>query len=239
MWTPTKTMATRAAMGPMIVATLLASPVARPVHAQSIICCNQNIAVGGAWTGSSRISDCQDYFNKAPTSLLRRMCQQRAALLCINTARCSELPPEETAAPDPAEGSAALPPDPDRDGLEEGFYGLPPPEPSLAPAAPPTMPRRLVYIAAWGQKGDTQSKTFSVWLDRVACPLPLDQNNRLAESAAARHVVRGKVIRRDGRVKIEAEAQERPGGAKLGPFTGEAEGDDTAAARPRRREARR
>ena len=36
-------------------------------------------------------------------------------------------------------------------------------------------------------------------------------------------------MRRDGRVHIDAEAQERPGGAKLGPFTGEAEGEDAAA----------
>ena len=68
-----------------------------------------------------------------------------------------------------------------------------------------------------------------VWLDDKACPLALDQNNRLADSAAAKHVVRGKVIRRDGRVHIEAEAQQRPGGAKLGPVSGEAEGEDSVA----------
>ena len=47
--------------------------------------------------------------------------------------------------------------------------------------------------------------------------------------SAARHVVRGKVTHRDGRVRIEADAQQRPGGMKLGPFTGEAEGEDASA----------
>lgn len=41
--------------------------------------------------------------------------------------------------------------------------------------------------------------------------------------------MRGRVIHRDGRVYVEAEAQERPGGAKLGPFTGDAQGEDAAA----------
>ena len=130
-----------------------------------------------------------------------------------------------------------LPPEPpdqdqksdlDRDGLEEGFYGPPPPEPSRPPAAPPPMPRRLVYLMPWPGDGKPV-RSFTVWLDGKACPLALDQNNRLANSSAAKHVVRGKVIRRDGRVKIEAEAQQRPGGAKLGPFSGEAEGEDAAA----------
>ena len=44
----------------------------------------------------------------------------------------------------------------------------------------------------------------------MRCPLALDQNNRLADFAAAKHVVRGKVIRRDGRV------QHRSGGASNG-----------------------
>ena len=41
--------------------------------------------------------------------------------------------------------------------------------------------------------------------------------------------MRGKVTHRDGRVHIEAEAQQRPGGTKLGPFTAESEGMDVAA----------
>ena len=198
-----------------------------PVQAQSIICCSQNIAVGGGWTGSSRIADCQGYFNSAPTAILRRMCQQRDTLSCINTERCRELPPGDTAAPDSANGSGDLPTGPDRDGLEQGFYG-PPPAPSPPPAAQPQMPRRLVYLMPW--PGDGKRVTsFTVWLDHAACPLPLDQNNRLADSSAAKHVVRGKVTHRDGRVHIEAEAQQRPGGAKLGPFTAESEGEDIAA----------
>jgi hypothetical protein len=41
--------------------------------------------------------------------------------------------------------------------------------------------------------------------------------------------VRGQVTHSNGRVRIEAEAQQRPGGAKIGPFTAEAEGADAAA----------
>jgi len=198
--------------------------------AEGLACCNQHIWVNGPWFGMSRVEDCQKYFNNAPRAILGEMCKQRAALACINTDRCKEIPPEELAQrTSPDSGAASLPPDPDRDGLEEGFYGPPPAQAPPTPAAPPPMSRRLVYIVAWGEQGNKSSKTFTAWLDRAACPLALDQNNRLADSSAARHVVRGKVIRRDGRVKIEAEAQERPGGAKRGPFTGEAEGEDAAA----------
>lgn len=198
------------------------------VHAQSIICCSQNIGVGGGWIGSSRIADCQGYFNSAPTAILRRMCQQRDTLSCINTERCRELPPGDTATPDTANDVAGSPAGPDRDGLEQGFYGPPPAAPSPPPAAQPQMPRRLVYLTPW--PGDGKKVTsFTVWLDHAACPLPLDQNNRLADSSAAKHVVRGKVTHRDGRVHIEAEAQQRPGGTKLGPFTAESEGMDVAA----------
>jgi hypothetical protein len=90
------------------------------------------------------------------------------------------------------------------------------------------MPRRLVFLMPWPSDGKRVT-SFTVWLDHAACPLPLDQNNRLADSGAARHVVRGKVTHRDDRVHIEAEAQQRPGGAKLGPFTAESEGEDVAA----------
>jgi hypothetical protein len=210
-----------------IFAILIATPVARPAQAQSIVCCNQNISVGGNWVGSGRLQDCQGYFNNAPHSILRRMCQQREAFSCINTERCSELPPEETAAPDPTSSDAALPPDVDRDGLEQGFYGTPPPLPPV-PARPPRMPHRLAYLLKWSGDGKPV-KSFTVWLDHKGCPLPLDKNNRLTDSTAARHVVRGKVIHHDGRVTIEAEAQRRPGGAKLGPYTGEADGEGAAA----------
>ncbi len=90
------------------------------------------------------------------------------------------------------------------------------------------MPHRLVYLMPWPGDGKP-AKLFTVWLDRNGCPLPLDRNNRLADASAAKHVVRGKVIHRDGRVHIEAEAQQRPGGTKIGPVSGEAEGEDAAA----------
>ena len=90
------------------------------------------------------------------------------------------------------------------------------------------MPRRLVYLMPWPGDGK-RTTSFTVWLDHAACPLPLEQNNRLADPSAAKHVVRGKITHRDGRVHIEAEAQQRPGGAKIGPFTAESEGMDVAA----------
>jgi hypothetical protein len=90
------------------------------------------------------------------------------------------------------------------------------------------MPRRLVYLMPWPSDG-RRVTSFTVWLDNAACPLPLGPDNRLADSSAAKHVVRGKISHRDGRVRIEADAQQRPGGAKSGPFTAEAEGGDAAA----------
>ena len=70
---------------------------------------------------------------------------------------------------------------------------------------------------------------FTVFLDRAACLVPLANNNQPSEPTAAKHVVRGRIVRSDGRVRIEAEASELAGGAKLGSFTGEAEGEDAAA----------
>jgi hypothetical protein len=193
--------------------------------AQALVCCSQSIQVDGSWIGSSRISDCQTYFDGAPPEILRRMCQQRPSLKCIDTRRCDTLPPEERT-PDPTSGDPASP-NPDRDGLADGFGG-PPPSPS-APPKGQVSPPRLVYLIMGVPGADKPATSFMVWLDQKGCPLALDQNNRLADSAAAKHVVRGKVIHRDGRVRIEAEAQQRPGGAKLGPFTAESEGEDAAA----------
>jgi hypothetical protein len=198
-----------------------------PAWAQSIICCNQSIAIGGDWIGSSRIGNCQDYFNSAPTPILRRLCQQRNALACLNTERCRDLPPEDQAPQDtPGSSGAALPSNPDRDGLEDGFNA--PPTPGTTPPPSP-LPRRLVYLIMGAPGADKTVNSFTVWLDHAACPLPLDANSRLTDSSAAKHVVRGKVTHSNGRVRIEAEAQQRPGGAKLGPFTAEAEGADAAA----------
>jgi hypothetical protein len=212
----------------LIFAALTILFIATPMHGEGIICCSESIGVGGSWTGSNRLANCQEYFNSAPTAVLRRMCQHRQSLGCINMQRCSELPPEDAPAPESSNSGAASPSDPARDGLEQGFYGPPPPPPP-APPAGQVSPPRLVYLIMWPPAGNRSATSFTVWLDRGGCPLALDHNNRLADSAAARHVVRGRVMRRDGRVQIEAEAQERPGGARLGPFTSEAEGEDAAA----------
>ncbi len=214
----------------LLLVTVAAAPALPPMaaRAQSIICCSQNIGVDGHWVGSGRVADCQGYFNSAPTAILRRMCQQRQVLSCINTARCSELPSEETTPQDAATSDAALPSDPNRDGLELGFYGTPPPTPP-APPAGRVSPPRLAYLVMWPPGNNKEVTSFTVWLDRNACPLALDKNNRLADSGAAAHVIRGNVIHRGGRVQIEAEAQRRPGGARIGPFTAELEGDDAAA----------
>ena len=214
----------KAALVSAALATVLV--FAEPAQAQSIICCSQNVGVGGGWIGSNRLSDCQGYFNSASTAILRRMCQQRDSLSCINTDRCRELPADDTASQNP-NGGGDPPTGPERDGLEQGFYG-PPPAPSSPPAAQPPMPRRLVYLMPWPSDG-RRVTSFTVWLDSAACPLPLGPDNRLADSSAAKHVVRGKIAHRDGRVRIEADAQQRPGGAKSGPFTAEAEGGDAGA----------
>ena len=76
---------------------------------------------------------------------------------------------------------------------------------------------------------DQPVTAFTVFLDRAACLLPLAANNQPSEPAAAKHVVRGRIMHGDGRVRIEAEASALAGGAKLGPVTGEAKGEDAAA----------
>ncbi len=80
-----------------------------------------------------------------------------------------------------------------------------------------------------GASGGKPLVAFTVFLDRAACLVPLANNNQPLQQAAVKHVVRGRIARSDGRVRIEAEASELAGGAKLGPFTGEAEGEDAAA----------
>jgi hypothetical protein len=218
-----KTMAKRIAIA-LTVCTALGSELAPvPADAQAIVCCNQTIQVHGGWIGSSRVQDCQGYLDSAPPDILRALCKQRTLLNCINTSRCATLPPE------PANKDSETEPDnTDRNGLELGFYGPPPAEPPPAQPPAPRPPGRLAYLAPW-PGGGAPAKLFTVWLDRNGCPLALDKNNRLADAGAARHVVRGKVIHRDGRVHIEAEAQERPGGAKSGPVSADATGDDAAA----------
>lgn len=133
--------------------------------------------------------------------------------------------PEKTAAQVPASsGAASLPPHPDRDGLADGFGG-PPPTPPTGQLSPP----RLVYLIMGAPGGGKPVTAFTVFLDRAACPLPLAANNQPAEPAAAKHVVRGRIMHGNHRVRIEAEASALAGGAKLGPVTGEAEGEGASA----------
>lgn len=133
--------------------------------------------------------------------------------------------PEKTAAQDPANGGAAsLPPNPDRDGLADGFGG-PPPAPPTGQLSPP----RLVYLFMGVPGGGKPVTAFTVFLDGAACLLPLAANNQPSEPAAAKYVVRGRIMHGDGRVRIEAEASALAGGAKLGPVTGEAKGEAAAA----------
>lgn len=137
---------------------------------------------------------------------------------------CGPDPPPKK---DPASGGgASLPPpaNPDRDGLGDGFGG-PPPAPPKGGVSPP----RLVYLIMGGPSGGKPVTAFTVYLDRAACPLPLAADNPPAEPSAAKHVVRGRITRGDGRVRIEAESNEVGGGAKRGPFVGEASGEGAAA----------
>ena len=201
---------------------------ATPARAQDVICCIEIIGVGGNWFGAIRLNNCQEYLNTAPISILRRMCRYPLALACVNTSRCRELPPDETATKDtPGVGTATLPPSPDRDELADGFR-----DPQSAPPPPPAgqvSPPRLVYLIMGVPSGGKPVSAFTVFLDRAGCLVPMADNNQPADRAAAKHVVRGRIARGDGRVRIEAEASELAGGAKLGPFTGEADGEDAAA----------
>jgi hypothetical protein len=211
-------------LGFFLAASALAF-VAAPARAQDVICCMDIIGVGGDWFGAIRLENCQKYFDEAATPVLRKLCRERRSLACINTSRCNELPPEDTAAKNPpSSGTAALPPSPDRDGLGDGFGG-PPPAPPTGGISPP----RLVYLILGAPSGGKPLVAFTVFLDRAACLVPLANNNQPLQQAAVKHVVRGRIARSDGRVRIEAEASELAGGAKLGPFTGEAEGEDAAA----------
>ncbi|MEO8486646.1 MAG: hypothetical protein ABI585_09950 [Betaproteobacteria bacterium] len=131
--------------------------------------------------------------------------------------------PEQTPAKDPAGGTTALPPSagPDRDGLADGFGGGPP----KGGISPP----RLVDLIVGSPGGGKPATAFTVFLDRAACPLPLAADNQPSGPAAAKHVVRGRIVRGDGRVRVEAESSDAAGGAKRGPFTGEAKGEGAAA----------
>jgi hypothetical protein len=128
---------------------------------------------------------------------------------------------------DPASGGGAslpTPANPDRDGLGDGFGG-PPSAPPKGGVSPP----RLAYLIVGAPGGGKPVTAFTVYLDRAACPLPLAASNQPSDPAAATHVVRGRILRVDGRVRIEAEASDMSGAAKRGPFVGEASGEGAAA----------
>lgn len=137
--------------------------------------------------------------------------------------------PDAAKAPDsspdsPAGDDGSVPSNPDQGGLEDGFGGPPPASPTSGPSRP-----RLVYLSAGVPSGGKPVIAFTVFLDRAACLLPLDSNNQPSVSAAAQHVVRGRIQRGDGQVRIEAEASELRSATTRGPFTGEAKGEDAAA----------
>jgi hypothetical protein len=134
--------------------------------------------------------------------------------------------PEAGKAPaGPGGGGGSAPSDPDRDGLRDGFGGPPPAPPPGGPS-----PRRLVYLSPGVPSDDGKPVTsFTVFLDRAACLLPLDDNHRPLVLADAQHVVRGRILRGEGRVRVEAEASELATATTRGPFTGEAKGEDAAA----------
>jgi hypothetical protein len=214
-------------------ALALASGLACPAAAlaQDAICCMEIINVNGPWFGAIRLENCQDYFNKAAPETLQRMCAQRRALPCIDTSRCDSLPPSPPAPPkeSPTGGGAPpLPPDPDRDGVADGFGT--PPLPGAAPPPGGVSPPRLVYlIRARSSGGDAPITAFTVYLDRNACALPLAANGQPSNAKEAERVVRGRVVRAGGRVRVEAEAASIKDGTVFSKATGEASGDDRAA----------
>jgi len=201
-----------------------------PALAQDAICCMELIRLNGPWFGAIRLENCQNYFNEAEPATLARMCAQRSALPCIDTSRCDSLPPSP---PAPPKGSSTgdvppLPPDPDRDGVADGF-GTPP----LPGAAPPTggvsAPRLVYLIRARSSGGDAPIIAFTVYLDRNACALPLDANGLPSNAKATERVVRGRVVRAGGRVRVEAEAASIRDRTATSKANGEAPGDDRAA----------
>jgi hypothetical protein len=207
-----------------------------PSQAQDIICCMQIIKVHGDWFGAIRIDNCQDWFNKAPPPTLVLLCDQRDWLTCIDTSRCATLPASEKSGEKGSAGregsppTSTLPPDPDRDGVADGFGTPPPPAAAPPPPAGGVSPPRLVYLVRARSSGGGEPLTaFTVFLDRNACAVPLAANGQPTNATAAVRVVRGRVVRADGRVRVEAEAASVKEGTVLGKAAGEAPGVDRAA----------
>jgi hypothetical protein len=84
-------------------------------------------------------------------------------------------------------------------------------------------------VRARSSGGGAPLTAFTVFLDRNACALPLAANGQPTTMTAAVRVVRGRVVRADGRVRVEAEAASVNEGTVLGKATGEAPGNDRAA----------
>ena len=214
------------------IAFAFASGLACPMAAlaQDAICCMELIRLNGPWFGAIRLENCQNFFNEADATTLARMCAQRSALPCIDTSRCDSLPPAPPAPPkeSPTGGAPPLPPDPDRDGVADGFGT--PPAPGTPPAQGGVSPPRLVYLVhARSSGGGPPLTAFTVYLDRNACALPLGENGQPTNAKAAERVVRGRIVRADGRVRVDAEASAVKEGAVPSKATGEANGDDRAA----------
>jgi hypothetical protein len=223
----------RATLSAVAIATgAFAALDAPALRAQDIICCNQLISAHGDWFGAIRVDNCQDWFNRIPFPTLEHLCGQRSWLTCIDTSRCDTLPAKDAPKDkDAAPGTNAppLPPDPDRDGVADGF-GSPPPSTTTAPPAGGVSPPRLVYLVrARSSGGGAPLTAFTVYLDRDACAVPLDANGQPRKSSAPERVVRGRVVRADGRVRVEAEAASMKDGTSLAQATGEAPGDGRSA----------
>lgn len=201
-----------------------------PAPAQQVICCAAIINVDGNWVGAGRVERCQDFLDQAPPATLRRMCEQRGWLSCLDTSRCDTLPPpEKSPEPSSSAGAAPLPPDPDRDGVADGFRAPPPRATTSPPPAAGLSTPRLVYLVrARSSDGGAPLTAFTVHLDRNACAVPLAVNGRPVNPSAAERVVRGRVTRAEGRVRVDAEAASKDG-AVLATATGEATGGDRAA----------
>lgn len=185
-----------------IAAALWLGPGVTPTSAQGIVCCNQPINVHGDWIGTSRVADCQEYFNTAPPEIARRMCKQRGSLGCLDMRRCAELPPGPDEEDWPEDGETASPPsDPVvAGGLDDGFD-----DPSGAvPPRPSAPPKRLVYLS-WPTKPTAESVFgFKSWLDGGGCALAV----RKAPEESAEQVLWGRLVKGPTGARVELRARD-------------------------------
>ena len=92
-------------------------------------------------------------------AILRRMCQQRPALSCINTVRCSELPPDDAASQEFQNPGPALPPIPGRRWARRRFRR--PASPRHRRRRQAGFRRRASFISSWGCPSDGKPVTHS------------------------------------------------------------------------------